>query len=468
MPQMTAIVWLNQSLRKNDNLALYEAAKKYDFIVIAYLFDPFLEKELGYRQRWWLYHSLKDLNHTLSMDYHGKLVFKVGDVEKSLKKLITQTKAQAIYWNRSYTPKDQHYIHALKKISNNPVLDIQAFNGNLLISPVDFFNRSGNYFKVYTPFYKAAVKKIKNIQIKRIPKLKLKSVACDSFDRIISPLDKKTIDLLDTFETPGEALASKKWKNFLSTKLEKYKKLRDYPGKKQTSGLSAYLHFGQISPRQMVEDLLHKKYDGAKKAFISELIWREFAYHILYHCSNFTTQNFDSSFNKFQWITNSKLLKKWQGGLTGYPIVDAGMHELLATGFMHNRVRMIVASFLTKDLLMHWRTGAQWFFDHLLDADLANNTLGWQWVAGCGPSAAPFFRIFNPVMQSEKFDTNGDYIKKWIPALEKLEAKWIHQPWNAPDDVLKKANLELGKHYPCPIVNHDVARKKSLTLYNKI
>jgi deoxyribodipyrimidine photo-lyase len=274
---------------------------------------------------------------------------------------------------------------------------------------------------------------------------------------------------------PGEAGASAALKRFVRCAFNDYSEERNRPDAAGTSRLSPHLHFGEISPRQVWHGLKKmaakrgfsmKQWRGSQ--FIAEIGWREFAHHLLFHFPHTPTQPLRADFKKFRWRKDSAWLKAWQRGQTGYPIVDAGMRELWTTGWMHNRVRMVVASFLVKDLLISWQEGAQWFWDTLVDADLANNTLGWQWTAGCGADAAPFFRIFNPTTQGEKFDAKGDYVRRWCPELAKLPERWIHQPGQAPESVLRAAGVELGGHYPEPIVSHVIAREVALERFAEI
>jgi deoxyribodipyrimidine photo-lyase len=274
---------------------------------------------------------------------------------------------------------------------------------------------------------------------------------------------------------PGEDGAKSALGRFSVSTLFVYTDSRNRPDQVGTSRLSPHLHFGEISPRQVLAAVA--KAATAKGVsemswrawqFVTELGWREFAYHLLFHFPQTPLEPLRPEFSRMAWHTNSKALRAWQRGRTGYPIVDAGMRELWTTGWMHNRVRMIVASFLVKDLLLPWQDGAKWFWDTLVDADLANNTLGWQWSAGCGADAAPFFRIFNPVSQGEKFDAAGDYVRKWVPEIAKLGDEWIHQPWKAPEDVLLKAGIRLGSDYPEPIVIHAIAREVALEAFQQL
>jgi deoxyribodipyrimidine photo-lyase len=272
--------------------------------------------------------------------------------------------------------------------------------------------------------------------------------------------------------TPGEAGAKRELRRFLDTAISGYAEGRDQPDKTHTSRLSPYLHTGEISPRQVWRAVRRRanKYPAKQEgteAYLRQLGWREFAHHLLFHFPQTTEQPLRAKFADFPWRDSPTDMRAWQRGQTGYPLVDAGMRALWTTGWMHNRVRMITASFLVKHLLLPWQAGDRWFWDTLVDADLANNTLGWQWVAGCGADAAPYFRIFNPVAQGEKFDPDGDYVRRWVPELSRLPAAWIHKPWQAPTRVLTEAGVKLGTTYPEPMVDHHSARVRALAALAK-
>jgi deoxyribodipyrimidine photo-lyase len=267
--------------------------------------------------------------------------------------------------------------------------------------------------------------------------------------------------------SPGEAGARQRLREFVAHGLTYYHEERNRPDHAGSSRLSPHLHFGEISPRQIRHAVARKRSTGAE-TFLTEIGWREFAQHVLYHFPHTADAPLRVPFRRFPWNSDRRALRAWQRGRTGYPIVDAGMRELWTTGWMHNRVRMIAGSFLTKDLLISWREGARWFWDTLVDADLASNTLGWQWVSGCGADAAPYFRIFNPVTQGEKFDPQGVYVRRWVPELARLPDRWIHRPWSAPVDVLGAAGVRLGRDYPRPMVDHDQARRAALAALETI
>lgn len=465
------IVWFRQDLRLRDNPALYYAAKQHSKVIPVYIYDNSLY-DLGGASRWWLHHSLVSLENSFKQRKIHFFIF-YGSAQRILLNLAKEHNAEAIFWNQSFDP---HVIaQDLKITSELTVANIKTkiFNASLLYNPNVVKNKKGGPYKVFSQFWKACQK----IQPERntvLPVPKLLGIP----PHVSKPIDSLgllptcpdwSIGLGKTF-CPGESHALKKLNHFINRKISHYAELRDYPAENATSHLSPHLHFGEISPLQIfhfVQQIDFRKTKAALK-FMSEIGWREFSAYLLYHFQNIATKNMNPKFNYFSWEKNVTSLKKWQKGLTGYPIVDAGMRELWHTGFMHNRVRMVVASFLTKDLLIHWKEGADWFMDTLVDADLASNVVNWQWVAGSGIDAAPYFRIFNPVSQSEKFDPDGKYIRRWIPEISKLSNQFIHKPWMASDVLLRQAKIILGKDYPYPIVNHEEQRKEALKRYKYV
>lgn len=466
----TALVWFRNDLRLHDNPALYTACKNYEQVIFLYIEDTSLTYRRGTAQNWWLHHSLNALQQSLQRE-HAQLVLRRGPAKKVLSSLAKEHHVDTIFWNRCYEPEIIRRDIDLKTTLKTQGIIVHTFNASLLYEPWEIKNTAGSFFKVFTPYWKRclATQKLRSI----LPKPRL-----NNFKKIAS--DKlEHWNLLPTWPhqfgehwQPSEQGAHTKLTEFIDEKLAIYTE-RDKPGVMATSHLSPYLHFGEISPVQVwhttQQAMAHNSsllQCGSK--FLTELGWREFSYHLLYHFPQLAHENFRTSFDNFPWQNTPSLLSAWQKGQTGYPIVDAGMRELWNTGYMHNRVRMIVASFLTKDCLVDWRQGAQWFLDTLLDADLASNSMNWQWVAGCGPDAAPYFRIFNPTLQSKKFDAEGIYIKRWLPELKNLPLQFIHQPWQAPTDVLAKAHIQLGENYPFPILDHSMAHHRALTAYNQI
>lgn len=384
-----------------------------------------------------------------------------------LQQLAGLTNCRGIYWNRCYEPYVIKRDQNIKDFFRGAGVDCKTFNGSLLVEPWNLQTKTKGPYKIFTPFWESLQKLVDGKPLP-IPALQgyQPRIPSDSFESWGWNPEKWTVTLEKSWE-PGEKGAWKAFSKFLEKRLDFYSAKRDFPSESITSHLSPYLHFGELSPSQVWYQSLHSH--GARAlSFLRQLGWREFSYHLLYHFPHLPDEPLRSSFKAFPWDSNPQALAAWQKGETGYPLVDAGMRELWHTGGMHNRVRMIVASFLVKDLLLPWQTGAAWFWDTLVDADLANNSTSWQWVAGCGTDAAPYFRIFNPVLQSQKFDPKGIYIKSWVPQLRDLEAPYIHSPWQAPSEILEKAGIQLGMTYPHPMVDHNFARRRALEAFSTI
>ncbi len=466
---MTTIVWFRQDLRLSDNPALDHAAGEGDILPVFILDqtgDGFAKR--GAASNWWLHHSLAALKKEL-----GGLVLRSGDPRKILKQLIEETGAEAVVWNRCYEPHAVKRDKAIKSALTDDGVSVESFNAALLHEPWTVETGSGGPYKVFTPFWRnirtrdpgAPTHKPRNI---KLAKAKSETLA----DWNLTPSKPDWAKGWSDIWTPGEDGARNRLDNFLRSRLERYPEGRDIPEEDATSRLSPHLHFGEISPRQIWARVKshaenHAALSKPADKFLSELAWRDFSYHLLYHFPTLPEKNWKEDFNAFPWSTSRRSLDAWQKGQTGYPMVDAGMRELWQTGVMHNRLRMITASFLIKHLRIHWREGEEWFWDTLVDADLANNAASWQWVAGSGADAAPFFRIFNPITQGEKFDPDGDYIRRYCPELAKLDTKYIHAPWEAPKDALEAAGVNLGEDYPHPIVDHKTAREAALEAYDK-
>ncbi|WP_421791651.1 cryptochrome/photolyase family protein [Hyphobacterium sp.] len=470
------IVWFRQDLRLADNPALHAAVESGRPVLPVFILDAETpgDWKLGGAARWWLHHSLSALNTRL--DQTGNhLVLRAGNSHNVLKELIKETGAAAVYWNRRYESSARQRDSDIKSHLKEQGLDVQSFNATLLVEPWTVKNKSGDPFRVFTPFWRSVRSEVD-------PGTPLKAPSQ------IQSLDKwPTSEELDDWNllprnpdwakdfpdvwTPGEDGARQRLTDFLEDDAAHYAGGRDRPDKPWTSRLSPHLAFGEISPRQIVAVAeSHRETVGDKNTekFLSEIGWREFSYNLLYHFPNFPEQNYQDKFDRFPWLNNSDTLLAWQRGQTGYPIVDAGMRQLWQTGWMHNRVRMITASFLIKHLMTDWREGERWFWDTLVDADLANNSASWQWVAGSGADAAPYFRIFNPITQGEKFDPNGEYIRKWVPEIAQLPNKFLNKPWEAGPIVLKDAGIELGQTYPEPIVDHSAARERALDAFKSL
>jgi deoxyribodipyrimidine photo-lyase len=466
-----ALVWFRQDLRCTDNPALSSACNSSQIVIPIYIYDFQNILSLGSAQKWWLHNSLLSLETNLrAIGLH--LVIRQGDPFTCLSELIQQNQIDTVYWNRCYEPAAIKRDISIKKTLKEHGIFVNTSNSTLLNEPWTIQNKSGHYFKVFTPFWKHCLQKTVIPAPNIISKQPLSpSISSDSIDSLnLLPTKPNWAAEFQNYWCPGENGAQKKLQDFIRYQLNTYKEARNEPAKNATSLLSPHLHFGEISPQQILRSVEQAKLNkncnlASIEHFLSEIGWREFSYHLLYHFPELPSRNFKSAFDNFPWKMDKVLLAHWQTGTTGYPIVDAGMRELWQTGYMHNRVRMIAASFLIKDLLIDWRIGASWFLDTLLDADMASNSASWQWVAGSGADAAPYFRIFNPILQGEKFDPNGEYIRRWVPELSGLPNKWIHQPWCAPSEGAK---FVLGKDYPHPIVKHDEARILALAHYKKL
>ncbi len=467
---MKIIHWLREDLRLFDNPALHYAASQGDVVPV------FIYPEgLGSASYWWLHHSLRHLADSLR-EKGVPLILRTGEPTVVIREIAKDIDADAVVWNRVYSPSGITLGEAMKcELSRDGVAN-QSFNGQLLIEPTKIFNKQGKPFKVFTPFWRHCLSVLNPSELLPKPDFKKHSMHLESDsldDWGLRPTKPDWASGLKRLWQPGERGAQDRWHRFIETSANKYLGGRDFPSKPNTSLLSPHLVFGEISPRQLWHDtnecIAIQAVDSSNgNKFLSEIGWREFSRYLLVHFPSIEERPFNERFNAFPWQDNSVLIEAWKRGKTGYPIVDAGMRELWHTGYMHNRVRMIVASFLTKHCLSHWKHGMDWFWDTLVDADIANNTASWQWVAGCGADASPYFRIFNPILQGDKFDKDGTYIKQWVPELKDLPKKYINKPWEADELTLSVANVKLGKHYPFPIVDHTQARNAALAAYQVI
>jgi deoxyribodipyrimidine photo-lyase len=463
------MVWFRNDLRLTDNAALHAAAKK-GAVLPVYIVDPPSPNtwQEGAASHWWLHHALAALDGSLRKK-GGALTLKSGAPIDVLTRLIKETGAEAVYWNLRFEPHLFAADQQLKKQLEAQGVEVRTFNSSLLFDPRKVLNKQGKPYRVFTAYWKNCEATIEIPEPLPAPrKIDFMPVGGSlSLDELnLLPL-KNWADGFAKEWQPGEAGAKKKLRRFIDSAADNYSEGRDRPDQVGTSRLSPHLHFGELSPRTVFHAAAECGGSGAE-AFIRQLGWREFAHHLLWYYPETPLEPLHPKYKNFPWHKNRKALTAWQQGLTGFPIVDAGMRELWATGWMHNRVRMIVASFLVKDLLIPWQEGARWFWDTLVDADLANNTLGWQWVAGCGADAAPYFRIFNPMSQGAKFDPHGDYVRRWIPEIADLPHKYLHRPWEAPPELLESCGIELGRTYPRPIVDHAMARQRALGAYASI
>jgi len=472
-----SIVWFRQDLRVKDNPALNAACDKGKIIPI-YIYDTSAPADtvMGEASKWWLHHSLCTLNRRLN----GHLQVFQGDPKKLLPELIEIFDAQSVFWNRCYEPWQIGRDKEIKKQIIDDGRDAYSFNGSLLWEPMKVLKKDGTPYRVFTPYYRKGCLNIDAPRYPKAPPARITYAETSESDISISASSIEELRLLSDinwysdFENhwvPGEEGAADKLQAFIEHAARQYKEARDIPSLQGTSRLSPHLHFGEVSPNQIwyaIKNKFETTEDRNIDTYLSELGWREFSYYLLYHFPSLPSKNFNEKFDKFKWRRDAKALNAWQKGQTGIPIVDAGMRELWQTGYMHNRVRMIVGSFLVKNLLINWQEGERWFWDCLLDADLASNTASWQWVAGTGADAAPYFRIFNPLLQGEKFDKQGKYVRKYCPELAALPDKYIHKPWEAPPVIAKDAGLQLGKNYPNPIVDLKASRQRALDAFQAL
>lgn len=474
MPDRPVLFWFRDDLRLADNPGLAAAHATGKPLVLLYVLDETSQgaRPYGSASKWWLDKSLRSLAHRIA-DKGGRLILRKGPAEAELAKLVAETQPSAVFWNRRYGPA-RRIDERIKKSLKAGGVDVHSFNASLLVEPFDLRTGSGDSYKVFTPFWKALEQSYASPETNPEPH-KIESFGNPKSDDIgewkLHPSKPDWSDGFDGEWTPGEPGARKRLRDFLKSQIAGYANGRDRPAEDHTSRLSPHLRFGEIGPHQVWRAAQHAQDAGEAPArdiqkFLSELAWRDFSWQLLYHDPQMGHLSWRRQFEQVEWRAGSKKeLDAWRRGRTGYPIVDAGMRQLWATGYMHNRVRMIVASFLAKDLLVHWSKGEQWFWDTLVDADEANNANGWQWTAGTGADAAPYFRVFNPVLQGEKFDPDGGYVRAWVPELAGLPAKWIHQPWRAPKAILADADVTIGETYPAPIIDHVFARQRALDTY---
>jgi deoxyribodipyrimidine photo-lyase len=476
-----ALLWFRQDLRLQDNPALVAAVARGGATVPVYILDDPGEGgwPMGGASRWWLHHALAALDTSLR-ERGSRLVIAQGNSADVLRTLVKATGAGAVYWNRRYEPAVIARDSAIKAEFTSTGIEVKSFNSALLHEPHTIQNKQGKPFQVFTPYWKHC------LSLPVAPAVKFTATQIAGPKEWPPGLELAELGLLPTIKwdagfygawQPGEVGAAARLKKFTARAMDAYADARNLPDRDGTSMLSPWLHFGELSPRQVWAAVEAKSKDSGvfpssngARVFLSEIGWREFAHHLLFHFPHTPDRPLRAEFAKFPWAEDAggKTLRAWQRGQTGYPIVDAGMRQLWHTGWMHNRVRMVVASFLVKHLRLNWTHGAAWFWDTLVDADLASNTLGWQWSAGCGADAAPYFRVFAPVLQGLKFDSDGDYVRRWVPELGKLPTEHIHAPWEAPAAVLARAGVELGKTYPGPIVNHAAARDAALKAFKQL
>jgi deoxyribodipyrimidine photo-lyase len=464
----TAILLFRRDLRLADNPALTAACAAHEHVLPLYIHVPDEDGDwaAGAASRWWLHNSLASLQCGLQA-HGGELHVRQGDTLAVLQALLEQTGASAVYWNRLYEPAAIRRDTRIKAALREQGIEVHSSDAALWCEPWQIATKQGEPYRVFTPYWRNLRAQLGATVPLPVPSSlrctkSAASVPLESLELL--PRIVWDIGLREAW-TPGEQGAHELLELFGDDAIGDYAHARDLPARHGTSRLSPHLHFGEISPRQIhyALQVQAQRVDAKRRPdiepYLRELGWREFAHHLLYHFPTTPTENFNPRFDGFRWAADDEvLLQRWQQGRTGIPLVDAGMRELWHTGWMHNRVRMIVASFLTKNLRQHWRHGARWFWDTLVDADLANNTLGWQWVAGCGADAAPYFRVFNPLTQALKFDPQGGYLRRWLPELAEAPTALVHEPWKDPA-LLKRSG------YPAPMVDLAVSRADALVAY---
>ena len=465
-----AIVWIRDDFRLSDNSALSYASVNHDFVSVMYIFNNEYFDGKREAQKWWISKSLESLDDDLKK-LNINLEIVISDELKFFSKI--KDKNISIYWNKVYEPNqleiDKKIINDLEKKN----IKYKLFKGNILNEYQSITKKDGTPFKVFSPFWRHA----EQIYLDRVPKknLNLRKM-------------KKKVDFIGSNIKPNDLLPKKKWykkfenywnvsekeshtqlKEFIKNRIIKYGNDRDYPYLNGSSKLSPYIRNGQINVNHIWENCskLKTRNIGIRK-YLNELGWIEFSHSLINYFPQMLKVNLRSEFDRFPWEKNERNLKAWKKGLTGYPIVDAGMRQMYETGWMHNRIRMVVGSFLVKHLRINWKEGEKYFRNCLLDFNEANNVAQWQWVAGCGADAAPYFRIFNPILQGEKFDKNGDYVKKWVPELKNYPLKYIHKPWELDLKFQESINIIIGRDYPKPIVIHEDARKKALNAFQSL
>jgi len=474
MSKPLSIAWFRQDLRIHDNPALNAAAESGTLLPI-YILDDVNAAQwaMGGASRAWLHHSLSALNHSLD----GKLLLFAGDARTIIERLVEEQNVASVFWNRCYEPWRIQRDSLIKQDLKGAGVSSRSFNASLLWEPWDVAKKDGTPYRVFTPFYQ------KGCRQASVPRQPLEAPTQRHYHDLdinfaqplsslaLLPAQQGWHESVCSHWEIGEDSANVQLEQFCEERIDDYKPARDFPAIDATSRLSPHLHFGEISPHQLwyrIEHLAMQTAPEGASHFLREIAWREFSYHLMYHFPQLPEANFNPKFDRFEWLDDNRALAAWQRGQTGFPIIDAGLRQLWQTGYMHNRVRMIVASFLIKNLLIHWRYGADWFWDCLVDADLASNSASWQWCAGSGADAAPYFRIFNPVLQSEKFDPEGQYLLRYCPELGGLPRRLRHKPWEASEEQLNQAGIRLGIDYPSPMVDLKVTRERALERFKAL
>jgi deoxyribodipyrimidine photo-lyase len=473
-----SILWFRNDLRLADNPALRAACAAGGSVIPVFILDDEAAGswQPGGAGRWWLHESLTALARTLK-EKSSRLVLRRGEAAEQLSRIAAQAGAASVHCTRRYEPWAIAQEASCKSHLEAKGITLKRYGGVLLLEPEKIATKSGDPYKVYTPFWRALCATYTPSRPQKAPDEIPAPSKWPKSEKLsdwnLQPAKPNWAKAFPKHWTPGEAGALTRLETFIDEAADDYTRDRNRPDLAGTSRLSPHMAHGEISPRliwystRSAQGRRGRHSDGLE-TFLKELVWREFASHLLFHFPHFPEKPFREEFQRFPWQRDQTALRAWQRGMTGYPIVDAGMRELWTTGWMHNRVRMIVASFLVKDLLIPWQDGERWFWDTLVDADLANNAAGWQWVAGSGADAAPYFRIFNPIMQGEKFDPDGAYVRQWLPELAELPPDVAQRPFEADSATLQRAGVRLGETYPKPIVDHAAARKAALSAYREI
>lgn len=476
------IIWLRKDLRLSDHPGFAHAIDNGYEILPVFIWDKSEHSwQDGRASQWWLHHALTDLQEQIEAHGGRLIIHHVGrsDDGKSkcmfhthLKEIFSKHDVDVIIWGRRYEPEIVERDKKLKAQLMEDGYDIKSFNTHLLLEPHTVKNKSGSHYKVFTPYWKECltrtIQPVTSISDKKWDRAKWANAKSPNTIDDLELLPKIQWDkyFYDYWEPTREG-AEARLTEMVKSKAKTYQTKRDTPSEDGTSQLSPYLQWGQISAREIYHAFGDDASDTVEKGYLRQLFWREFSYHLLFHEPHTPERPLRTEYENFPWEADKKTLTAWQKGQTGFPIVDAGMRQLWQTGWMHNRVRMIVGSLLVKHLLQDWREGASWFWDTLVDTDLANNTMGWQWIGGCGADASPYFRIFNPIIQGEKFDKMGDYVRRYCPELKSVPNKFIHKPWEMPELELAAAGVILGKDYPRPIISHEKGREAALQAYGK-
>ncbi len=466
-----ALVWIRDDFRLADNKALIYASENHEQVIAIFVYNPKEYEKKREAQRWWIYHSLNNFKSELSK-YNISLELMIGDQIEILNKIKSSDNA-VLYWNKIPEPEEEKKENKIIRNLEDKKVEFKFFKGNILNDFNEVKKDDGTPYKVFTPFWRIAEQVYLNKVPKKNKKLLKKNKKVSFFEKaqdLSKVLPNKTwYKKFEKYWTPSEINGEKVLKSLIKEKIKSYHKNRDFPSIEGTSKISPYLKHGQVHVENIWETCqnIENKNKGYRK-FINEIGWREFSHSLINYFPQMLKGNLRKEFDAFPWVENKKHFKAWTDGMTGYSIVDAGMRELYETGWIHNRVRMIVGSFLVKHLRIHWKEGEKHFRNTLLDFNVANNVAGWQWVSGCGADAAPYFRIFNPILQGEKFDKDGSYVRHWVPELKNVPSNYIHRTWEMDEETQKLAKVKIGKDYPLPIVDHTKARNEALQAFDKI